>query len=194
MPVTTSKVPLALEHRARALMYNGHDSDSAWAIATAASQREGRLRPGTHKLTSKGRSWEAAHAKEAQTHKPAIAKSALKKVQKPKPRFDINQQSLFDINPSKHQIGGARLPDTPHIPGWNKKADLALLPDRDGSREAADIGRDRTLLSRPETGHHIPLRERLRRVRTAGTPFRRRVDIGNARAILGHPRDEGQVQ
>jgi hypothetical protein len=60
------RVPKALEHRAQAIMRKGHDEQSAYAIATAASQREGRLKKGTHQLTKKGRGWESKHQKEAQ--------------------------------------------------------------------------------------------------------------------------------
>lgn len=45
-------------------MRKGHDKGSAYAIAVSASQKEGRLKPGSVKLTPKGKSWERRHKAE----------------------------------------------------------------------------------------------------------------------------------
>lgn len=58
------KLPKAVFHRAEALMRKGHDKGSAYAIAVSASQKEGRLKPGSVKLTPKGRSWDRKHREE----------------------------------------------------------------------------------------------------------------------------------
>lgn len=58
------KVPKAIKHRAEAIMRKGHDKSTAYAIAVKQSQREGRLKPGTHRLTSKGKKWESKHRRE----------------------------------------------------------------------------------------------------------------------------------
>ena len=48
-------MPKVLEDLVSKLKAQGHDEDSAWAIATSQLQKSGKLKKGSQNLTEKGR-------------------------------------------------------------------------------------------------------------------------------------------
>ena len=48
-------MPTILDEMVEKLKSQGHDEQSAYAIATKALQKQGKLKPGSQKLTDKGR-------------------------------------------------------------------------------------------------------------------------------------------